>query len=75
MTKVLTYWSRLSQGLGNQKHQEFKVDKTTRDGKENYFKGTLTQLLYARGDALRSDYKTNKKEVNIVTTFVTKIKR
>ena len=51
MTKVLTYRSRLSQGLGNQKHQEFKVDKTTRDGKKNYFKGTLTQLLYARGDA------------------------
>ena len=51
MTKVLTYRSRLNQGLGKQKHQEFKVDKATREGTKNYFKRTLTQLLYARGDA------------------------
>ena len=30
--------------------------------RENNFKGVLTQLLYARGDAQKIDYKTNKKK-------------
>ena len=37
--------------------------------------GTVTKLLYVRGDAKRSDYKANRKlgkHVNIVTKFVTK---
>ena len=55
----------------------FQVDQATRDGTKNCFKGTRIQLSYARGElrggAERSDYKTNKKEVNIATTFVTKI--
>lgn len=57
----------------------FQVDQATRDGTKNCFKGTRIQLSYARGElrggAERSDYKTNKKEVNIATTFVTKIQR
>ena len=32
MTNVLTYRSRLSQGLEIKRHQEFKVDEATRDG-------------------------------------------
>ena len=38
--------------------------------------GTLTSLLYARGDAERSDYKTNRnidKQINIVTMSVSRI--
>ena len=39
MTNVLTYESRLSQGLEIKKHQEFKVDKETRDGTKTALKG------------------------------------
>ena len=58
-------------------HQEVQVVKATRNKRENYLKGMLTQLLYARGNAQRTDYKDknktkqNKKtELNVIGTFV-----
>ena len=57
LTKVLTYRSRLSQGSRVNKHQEVLVVKATRNQRENYLKGMLNQLLYARGDAQRTDDK------------------
>ena len=73
LTKVLTY--RLSQGSRVKKHQEVQVVKATRNQRENYLKGMLTQLLYARGDAQRTDDKNknkNKLELNVRGTFVAK---
>ena len=73
LTKVLTY--RLSQGSRVKKHQEVQVVKATRNQRENYLKGMLTQLLYARGDAQRTDDKKknkNKLELNARGTFVAK---
>ena len=58
LTKVLTY--RLSQGSRVKKHQEVQVVKATRNQRENYLKGMLTQLLYARDDAQRTDDKNKK---------------
>ena len=75
LTKVLTYRSRLSQGSRVKKHQEVLVVKATRNQRENYLKGMLNQLLYARGDAQRTDDKNkNKKklELNVRGTFVAK---
>ena len=75
LTKVLTYWYRLSQGSRVKKHQEVQVVKATRNQRENYLKGMLTQLLYARDDAQRTDDKNkNKKklELNVRGTFVAK---
>ena len=75
LTKVLTYRYRLSQGSRVKKHQEVQVVKATRNKRENYLKGMLTQLLYARGDAQRTDDKNkNKKklELNVRGTFVAK---
>jgi len=51
MTKVLTYRSRFSQGLGNQKTSRLQGRQGHARWKEKLLKGTLTQLLYARGDA------------------------
>ena len=66
LTKVLTYRYRLSQGARVIKHQEVQVVKDTRNQRENYLKGMLTQLLYARGDAQRTDDKNkNKKKTRI----------
>ena len=76
LTKVLTYRYRLSQGSRVKKHQEVQVVKATRNKRENYLKGMLTQLLYARGDAQRTDDKNkNKKklELNARGTFVAKM--
>ena len=42
------------------KIQETSLDKSQSKSKGNSFKATLTQLLYACGDAQRTDYKTNK---------------
>ena len=77
LTKVLTYRYRLSQGSRVKKHQEVQVVKATRNQRENYLKGMLTQLLYARGDAQRTDDKNknknkNKLELNARGTFVAK---
>ena len=75
LTKVLTYRYRLSQGSRVKKHQEVQVVKATRNKRENYLKGMLTQLLYARGDAQRiNDKNKNKKkiELNARGTFVAK---
>ena len=66
LTKVLTYRYRLSQGSRVKKHQEVLVVKATRNQRENYLKGMLNQLLYARGDAQRTDDKNkNKKKTRI----------
>ena len=66
LTNVLTYRYRLSQGSRVKKHQEVQVVKATRNQRENYLKGMLTQLLYARGDAQRTDDKNkNKKKTRI----------
>ena len=63
LTKVLTYRYRLSQGSRVIKHQEVQVVKDTRKKKrENYLKGMLTQLLYARDDAQRTDDKNKNKK-------------
>ena len=62
LTKVLTYRYRLSQGSRVKKHQEVQVVKATRNQRENYLKGMLTQLLYARDDAQRTDDKNKKKK-------------
>ena len=75
LKKVLTYRYRLSQGSRVKKHQEVQVVKVTRNQRENYLKGILTQLLYARGDAQRTDDKNknkNKLELNAKGTFVAK---
>ena len=65
-TKVLIYRSRLSQGSRVKKHQEVLVVKATPNQRENYLKGMLNQLLYARGDAQRTDDKNkNKKKTRI----------
>ena len=45
-----------------QKHQEILVVKATRNQRENYLKGMLTQLLYARDDAQRTDDKKKTKQ-------------
>ena len=59
-----------------QKHQEILVVKATRNQRENYLKGMMTQFLYARDDAQRTDdkkTKTEKKlELNVRGTFVAK---
>ena len=65
LTKVLTYRSRLNQGSRVKKHQEVHVVKATRNQRENNLKGMLTQLLYARGDAQRTDYKKQKQKSRI----------
>ena len=62
LTKVFTYRYRLSQGSRVKKHQEVQVVKATRNQKENYLKGMQTQLLYARGDAQRTDDKNKNKK-------------
>ena len=49
MIKILTYRSRLSQGLGHQKHQGFKVDKATRDRTE--FGRKFSRLFRAMANA------------------------
>ena len=74
LTKVLTYRYRLSQGSRVKKHQEVQVVKATRNQRENYLKGMLTQLLYTRGDAQRIDYKNKEKEteLNFTGTLVAK---
>ena len=53
-------------GQESKKHQEVLVVKATRNQRENYLKGMLNQLLYARGDAQRTDDKNkNKKKTRI----------
>ena len=61
LTKALTYRSCLSLGSRVKKHQEVQVVKATRNSRENYLKWMLTQLLYARGNAQRTDYKDKNK--------------
>ena len=59
----------MPKGLGNEKtkvHEDYsKLTKI-----DELITGTLNSLLYARGDAERSDYKTNRNinnQINIVT--------
>ena len=61
-----------AKGLQRKDESSLKLVKTC----EELIIGTLNSLLYARGDAERSDYKNNKninKQINIVSIFVPRI--
>ena len=61
----------MSQGLRIKKHRKYKL-QGHEESNEISFKVTLTELIYARGDAEGRITRPIKTEVNIVTSFVTR---